>query len=270
MSRSYRRTNPVARRTKPVVTERRTFHWWLRRMYQSTRVLTILLSVVSIIGLWYVRWPHRLRDHCSEVIYSSLSRAGFSVQHVYLDGQLYTSMDTLMKAIGVRVGSSIMQVDLHAIQQRLEKLPWVRQAEVERLLPQTLHIRLFERRPIALWQHQRKLHMVDSSGEVFDPPSFEPFSKAFLVVGENAPNYTASLLRWLQEPPGLFKEISSATWIGERRWNIVFNHGLEVKLPEEAPEKAWQYIIQRYREKKLFNNGFHVIDLRVPGKVYLR
>ncbi len=48
-------------------------------------------------------------------------------------------------------GQNTLSVDISAIQQRLQSLPWVREATVSRQLPDGLTARLAEHRPIALW-----------------------------------------------------------------------------------------------------------------------
>jgi cell division protein FtsQ len=68
----------------------------------------------------------------------------------------------------------------------------------------------------------------------------------------------------------LYKQVSSATRVGERRWNIKFSNGLEIMLPEERPEKSWDYVIKLYENKNLFAKGTSVVDLRIPDRLYIK
>src|SRR5437762_728813 len=70
---------------------------------------------------------------------------------------------------------------------QLEALPWVRSAAVERRLPDTLHIRLVERQPLAFWQRQGKLVLIDRDGVVITGDRLERFPGLVVIVGDDAP-----------------------------------------------------------------------------------
>jgi len=68
--------------------------------------------------------------------------------------------------------SPVSEVDIAVdalLKARLEAMPWVREAEIERLLPDTIFVRLDERQPLAFWQRQGKLVLIDRDGyEIYD------------------------------------------------------------------------------------------------------
>ena len=51
-------------------------------------------------------------------------------------------------------GEGILGLDLQRIRGRVERVGWVEEAKVVRLLPDTLVIAVKERRPVAVWQHR--------------------------------------------------------------------------------------------------------------------
>lgn len=65
---------------------------------------------------------------------------------------------------------NFFSVNVDAIRLSLEKLPWVRRAEVRRQWPAGLQIKIEEHRPVARWEEGRassKNELVNSYGEVF-------------------------------------------------------------------------------------------------------
>src|SRR3546814_15153620 len=60
-------------------------------------------------------------------------------------------------------------VDLQQIRERLLAQPWVADVSVSRRLPDTLAIRVVEREPMALWQHQGVVPLADSTRVALPP-----------------------------------------------------------------------------------------------------
>jgi cell division protein FtsQ len=63
-----------------------------------------------------------------------------------------------------RVRGTFFTVDLERVRESLEKLPWVREARVERRWPDTLVVSLVEQVPLARWNDNA---LVNGEGEVF-------------------------------------------------------------------------------------------------------
>src|SRR5208282_2683263 len=96
----------------------------------------------------------------------------------------------------------------------------VKFAAVERSLPDTLHIRIVEREPVALWQHQGKMTPVDDQGTIMSDLDAAPYQHLPLIIGDDAPAHAAELLTILASEPDLAKRFANATRMGDRRWNI--------------------------------------------------
>jgi len=65
-----------------------------------------------------------------------------------------------------RVRGNFFSVNLEALRQSLEQLPWVRHAEVRRQWPSRIEVNIEEHVPVAVWG-QGNGQMVNSFGEVF-------------------------------------------------------------------------------------------------------
>lgn len=71
-------------------------------------------------------------------------------------------------------------LDLEKMRRAVMDMPWVREASLRREWPDTLIVRLEERKPIARWQDDG---LIDEDGEVFRPGSLEAFSKLPKLAG---------------------------------------------------------------------------------------
>ena len=95
---------------------------------------------------------------------SATADAGMTVQRIHTEGQNQSSPDAIHAAVSIDFGTPIFDVDLAAARDRIQAIGWVESVTVERHLPSTIHVRIVERTPVALWQRNQRLVMVDRAG----------------------------------------------------------------------------------------------------------
>ena len=74
------------------------------------------------------------------------------VDNVRVTGTKNAAPDDVLAAAGIDHGKPLLRVDTGAVARRIEALPWVQHAQVERDLPGTLRITITEYRPVAFVQ----------------------------------------------------------------------------------------------------------------------
>lgn len=74
----------------------------------------------------------------------------------------------------------------------------------------------------------------------------------------------------LESHPTLEEKLQLAERVGDRRWNLYFFGGLEVRLPEENPQKAWDRLAQLARRNPIFDGSLTRIDLRIPDRMVVK
>lgn len=87
----------------------------------------------------------------------------------------------LEQSLGGRVRGNFFSVNLDAIRQSLEALPWVRRADVRRQWPSRLEVTIEEHHPAAYWG-QGTGQLVNSYGEVFSAVMAEAPAEALPVL----------------------------------------------------------------------------------------
>jgi cell division protein FtsQ len=58
--------------------------------------------------------------------------------------------------------------------------------------------------------------------------------------------------------------------VGERRWNLRLNNGIDVKLPETGVADALDQLAALDRDKQLLSRDITIVDLRLPDRVVVR
>ena len=201
-------------------------------------------------------------------------QAGMVVRDVFVEGRRRTPPEALRSQLGIQVGMPLLALDTAATKERLEELAWVEQASVARLLPDTVHIRLLERQPLALWQHDGGFDVIDRDGAVVESAlnvRRDEYRHLRVVVGEGAPESSARLFALLSTEPELSRRVVAATRVGDRRWNLHLDNRAEVWLPEQDAVGAWRLLAQKARDQALLDRAVSVIDLRfLPERLRLR
>lgn len=148
-------------------------------------------------------------------------------------------------------------------------LPWVKDVVLSRSIPDILNVTISEYEPFAIWQDGEKKYIIDRDGNKIDYEVVEGLERMVVLSGEGANINARSLFNIFTIDSVLSQKVYSATWVGNRRWDIRLDNGLLIKLPENNIAGAWANLIKIY-ELPGSLDGIRVIDLRIVGKVYLQ
>ena len=285
-----RRMTLAARRARTYLRRPPRPRWWQPAIFGGS--LALALCVVGGIGFWLGSAGVAL--HAGSALTDQLlalsARLGFAVREVYADGRVRTDPEALRRQLGIAVGQPILTIDPTLTRARLEQLPWVESASVERMLPDRVQVRLIERQPLALWQRAGRFALIDRGGAIIAPdvaalegmgeapgvadPEADPairWGQLRVLVGDQAPRHAARLFALLSTEPELWARVAAATWIGERRWTLRLDNRIDVLMPERNMLRAWRLLAAKAREDALLERAISVIDLRfLPDRLRLR
>jgi cell division protein FtsQ len=208
--------------------------------------------------------------HLENGFITEAARLGLAVNDIEVEGRVMSAREAVLRAIGADRGTPILGLSPTQIKAQLEMLPWVRSASVERRLPDTLHIHLVERAPLAFWQRQGKLLLIDQDGTVITGDRLDRFPGLIVTVGDDAPTHAAALLGMLAAEPTLAGRVVAAVRVGGRRWDLHLDNGIDVELPEERAEDAWAQLAQLERSSRLLARNVEVVDMRLPDRLVVR
>jgi len=213
---------------------------------------------------------------------AALGRAGFVVDgyqiiginkmnRALVDQVVGDELHRAADAAGTRKAPQPL-VDVAGIRQQLLRYGWVGDARVSRRLPDTLVIDIVERKPAALWQDKQQLALIDADGVVLDRVPVNQMPDLPLLIGTGANTQARRLDALLATAPTLKPQLASATWVGKRRWDLSFQSGETVVLPEgdDAASAALKRFVKADKASGLLGRGLVRFDLRIPGKMVVR
>lgn len=150
-----------------------------------------------------------------------------------------------------------------------QNLPWSDKVVITRSMPSILNISITEYEPFAIWQNDGKTYITDKDGNLVPIKDLEEFKNFVILTGKNANLHAKSLFNIFTIDENLSKNVYSATWISDRRWDIRFENGLIIKLPEGNINEAWKRLIKIFNSPESVS-GLKIIDLRIDDKIYFQ
>ncbi|WP_267379588.1 MULTISPECIES: cell division protein FtsQ/DivIB [unclassified Sphingomonas] len=199
-------------------------------------------------------------------------KAGFRVEQIEVTGlKRMDRMSVYAVALEDKQNeTSMLSVDLDAIRQRLLRYGWIADAHVSRRLPDTLLIDIVERKPAAVWQDNGQLTLIDSTGVLLEPVQADAIPNLPLVIGPGADRQEAAYQTLLSAAPALKPRITAATWVGNRRWDLTFESGETLLLPEDGAPGALVKFAELDGARPLLGRGWLRFDMRDPDKLVAR
>ncbi len=147
------------RRQKPVEIRRRKFG---RRSWQLYRRV-LAGGLMALTGGWLLFQTAHFFLDSPRVVLADL-------RQIELVGNRYVSRAAVLEKFAADRGRSVLRVPLAQRRRALEKIPWVEQASVERILPNRIRVELVERTPVAFLRLGTELALVDAYGVILERP----------------------------------------------------------------------------------------------------
>ena len=227
-----------------------------------------LLFIVLIAGLFvggYIgRTVHRVDDAYDALI----ADAGFGISEVHLAGNNRTPAASILAALGFEPGQSIFDADIQAARARLIRLDWVSDAIVRRQYPDDISVQLIEKLPFALWQApDGDFWVVERNGRPITNKDLTSFAHLPVLIGAGGSS-GAEIVDAVAAHRAVAARIKAYQRISERRWNLILDDDVVVKLPEAGWQKELDALERLIIDKGILERDVSEIDLRSPTQYF--
>lgn len=225
--------------------------------------VALVITIASLVGL---------PELASAQITRLASDAGFEVRRVEVRGvKRMNELKVYERVLGERE-RAMPQLDLAALRNQLLGLSWVEDARVSRQLPDTLVVDVVERVPHAVLRKPGRLVLIDATGHELEPVSPARAKGMLVVSGPGAGQQVTALGQLLETAPALQPRVREAQWMGNRRWNLTFDTGQVLALPQ-GDRPAANALVSFARldgVNRMLGGRVAIFDMRAPDRIYLR
>jgi len=190
----------------------------LTNFIANTLALLAVLALIAGVVVWVIQRP-----------YFSIEK--IQIEPVQGEQLSYVSAASVKASIAGRVVGNFFTLSLDQTRELLETVPWVRQASIRRVWPNTLSVQIEEQQPLALWNENQ---MINTWGEAFSanqgelpddmqlPQFYGPDNSERLVVQRYA-----ELARWFAPLNVQVREIALSP---RYAWSVGLSDGLRLSL----------------------------------------
>ena len=141
---------------------------------------------------------------------------GLGLDQVELKGHKLASDSQILDAVGLAEARTFLTFDVAMARTRVERLPWVESALIERLYPNRIAVTIIERRPFAAWQQGDKDILVDATGRELVQIARGSAPALPRIAGAGAPQDAARLLAQIAIYPDLARQIAISERVSGR------------------------------------------------------
>lgn len=216
----------------------------------------VLLGVLGLCVLWLRvgligadQWPIRWLD-----VEGDLKR---------------TSASQIRAAAASPAASGFFAVDLHAVREAVESLPWVARAEVGRHWPDALRVAVTEHRPVARWNDDG---LFSDGGEVFRVDGSEGMQGLARLYGPDSRRLDV-LERWQtmrRQLNSIGMDIDELRLDRRGAWEATLDNGVRLVLGRESLELRLQRYIAVHEAIRARERRPSVIDMRYTNGLAVR
>lgn len=198
----------------------------LMNLTASVLFVGCVLLVLAAAAWWVLRYP------------------GFAVARIVVQGDLvHNNAVTLRANVAPHLVGNFFTVDLRAARDAFEQVPWVRRAEVRRVYPGSLAVRLQEHEAVAYWGPESGSALVNRFGEVFEANTGDVEQEGLpRLLGPNGSSMEVlemyGLIRPVFKSLGLVVETLELT--GRGGWRATLDTDAVVELGGGTPQEVVQ------------------------------
>ncbi|MDX9706730.1 MAG: cell division protein FtsQ/DivIB [Azospira sp.] len=184
--------------------------------------------------------------------------------------------EEIEQALDGLLHGNFFSVNVEALRQSLERLPWVRRADVRRRWPSSLDVRIEEHEPAARWGEGGGGQLVNSHGELFTAVQSSPRA---LPVLSGPPAVASELLGWYRQSADLLRPLGRAPkslhMSPRLALQLKLDDGMVVELGREQSKLPLRARLQRFVDHypSVLAAGAarpSVVDMRYPNGFALR
>ena len=161
--------------------------------------------------------------------------------------------------------------DVHDVRRTLVEIPSIRHVAVSLDSAGILVITIEEKEPVVVLERDGLYLTLDIEASVLASDSRRSgHSDLPLIAGDGAEGHIEEAMALNGMSPKLARMTRGLVRIGNRRWDMVLDHGRVVNLPEDNPILAVSKLLSLDKSDAILSLDIAVIDLRNPNRVTVR
>ena len=224
----------------------------MKKFYRTT-LLLILLIFLSTFN------PIELN------LISKKSDTLFKIKNIEIKNNLLIDKSELKKKLHNIYKKNIFFIREKDIKGPIGGIDFLEKVEVKKKYPNTIIIKVFETKPVAIIFKNKVKYLLDSSSNLISFEDSANFNALPSVFGEDAEKNFIFFSNQLRKNNFPTEQINNFYYFQIGRWDIQFSNNKIIKFPHNNIDEVIIKAIELLNREDFKN--YNIIDLRVDGKI---
>ena len=189
----------------------------------------------------------------------------FKIQNIEIINNHLIRKNEIVERLAHIYEKNILFIERNDVERPLKSIDFLEKIEVKKTYPNTITIKVYETKPIAILFKKNHKYLLDSSSNLIT------FSENMLiddfpsVFGEGAEQHFINFYNQLENNNFPNQKIKNFYYFQIGRWDLKLLNDLIIKFPASKIIEAIQQSVELLTRKDFEN--YNVIDLRIHGKI---
>ena len=189
----------------------------------------------------------------------------FKIENIEIKNNFLTNKSEIEEKLSTIRKENIFFIKRKDIEEPLKEIDFLKKIEVKKKYPNTIIIKIFETKPVAILFKNKVKYIIDSSSNLISFKDDINFNRLPSIFGEEAENNFIHFLNQLKKNNFPNKQIKNFYYFQIGRWDLQLLNNKIIKFPHNNTDDAIIKSIELLDHKDFKN--YNIIDLRVDGKI---
>ena len=198
-------------------------------------------------------------------VFSKKKNHFFEIKNIEIINNNIISKNEITKKLFHIYGKNILFIEGSDLQKPLKSIDFLEKIEVKKKYTNTIIIKVYETKPIAILFKKNDKYLLDSSSNLITLNENMLIDDFPNVFGEGAEQEFINFFNKLENNNFPKKRIKNFYYFQIGRWDLQLSNEQIIKFPPNKTTEAIQQSVELLRHKDFKN--YNIIDLRVEGKI---
>ena len=189
----------------------------------------------------------------------------FQIKNIKIENNNLIDKNTIIKKLDKIFKKNIFFLKKSDLEKPLQSINFLEKIEVKKKYPNTIELKVFETKPLAVLFKKNEKYLIDSSSNLILFKEIISNDEFPTIFGEDGEKNFISFYKKLKSNNFPLQSIKNYYFFQIGRWDVEFFNNKLIKFPENNGEEIIRQSIKLLNRNDFKN--YNVIDLRINGKV---
>lgn len=151
------------------------------------------------------------------------------IQKIKIENNSIIKSEEIRKKLNFLYKENLFYLNIKSIEESLKNEVFIESFSIKKIYPNTIKIKIIEKKPIAVLQNKKKRFYISNKGELMNFINVKKYDSLPMIFGDGKSFFT--LYKNLQITKFPIENIKSFYFFESGRWDLILNDDIVVKLP---------------------------------------